>query len=245
MNYKVYRLSFKELIISAIEFSSISILISYLFYDSYIAFVCSSPFIIVYFYLKKRKLRTKRIEILKDQFCELISSVSASIVAGMSVENAFMESRSEMANMFGDKAYIVSELNYMVSKLEVNQTIESCLKDFSERTGIEEINDFYVVFCEAKKSGGNLPDIIAKTILIMKQKSEIEKEIVTMLNGKIYEQKIMNIVPLCIILYLKITSAEFMNVLYHNESGVALMTCCLLVYGVAFLLSKKIVNIEI
>lgn len=245
MNYRVYKLSFKEIILSMLEYVTGSLLISYLFYDDYIAFLCSIPLLFIYLLRKKRKYIKKRIEVLKVQFCEMIGSVSAAILAGMSVENAFRESRMDMENMFGKKSYISCELEYMISKLDVNQTIETCLKDFSDRTGIDEIKDFYVVFCEAKNSGGNLTEIISKTIFIMKQKAEIEQEIITMLNGKIYEQKIMNFVPLGIILYLKITSKDSMNALYHNTAGAMIMTGCLFIYVGAYFLSKKIMNIEI
>ena len=66
-----------------------------------------------------------------------------------------------------------------------------------------------------------------------------------MISAKKMEQKIMNMVPFLIIFYVGTTSRGFFDVLYHNLIGVIIMTSCLLFYGAAYLLSKRIVKIEV
>ena len=66
-----------------------------------------------------------------------------------------------------------------------------------------------------------------------------------MISAKKMEQKIMNFVPFLIIFYIGTTSRGFFDVLYHNLIGIAVMTVCLGFYGVAYLLSKRIVEIEV
>ena len=55
----------------------------------------------------------------------------------------------------------------------------------------------------------------------------------------------MNMVPFLIIFYIGSTSRGFFDVLYHNLIGVVIMTVCLGLYGIAYLLSKRIVEIEV
>ena len=52
-------------------------------------------------------------------------------------------------------------------------------------------------------------------------------------------------VPLGILLFFKVTSPEFIGVLYGNLLGVALMTVAAALYGAAFFLGMRIVEIEV
>ena len=97
----------------------------------------------------------------------------------------------------------------------------------------------------AKRSGGNMTDIIGRTIAVISRKMDVEKEIDVLISSKRLEAGIMNIVPFFIIFYISITSNGFFDPLYHNVVGVILMTICMLVYFAAYLLSQKIVNITI
>ena len=45
--------------------------------------------------------------------------------------------------------------------------------------------------------------------------------------------------------YLRLTSADYMQVLYGNIIGIAFMTVCLVMYGGAIFLSEKIINISV
>ena len=55
----------------------------------------------------------------------------------------------------------------------------------------------------------------------------------------------MNIIPLFILAYLKLTSMDFLDVLYGNVAGVLFMTVCLLAYGGAIVLADKILKIRV
>ena len=70
-------------------------------------------------------------------------------------------------------------------------------------------------------------------------------EIETLITAKKYEAKIMNMVPLGIIVYMQVFMPEFLEPLYHNLIGILVMTAALAGYGGAYMLSKKIVNIKI
>ena len=74
---------------------------------------------------------------------------------------------------------------------------------------------------------------------------EMQKEIQIMISGKKYEQRIMSLVPMGVMAYMSITSKGFFDVLYHNGLGIAIMSVCLLVYGVAVGLGEHLAKIEV
>lgn len=90
-----------------------------------------------------------------------------------------------------------------------------------------------------------MTDILMRTSKVIGKKMEIDKEIQVLISAKQMEQRIMNIVPFVIILYISITSPGFFDVLYHNLMGVTVMTICLAVYFAAYELSSKIVDIRV
>ena len=105
--------------------------------------------------------------------------------------------------------------------------------------------EFAEVFSAAKRGGGNLTEVIGRSVAVIEDKIETEKEIQVVISARQMEQKVMNVVPFGILLYISIVSRGFFQVLYKNVIGVAVMTVCLAVYLGAVWLSNRIVDIEV
>lgn len=245
MNYEKYRFTKGELFKYTSIYLGIILAFSYLFYDSFIPLFIFVPFIHIFFKRIEKTMCIKRRETLKTQFCEMISSLSTVISAGISVDNAFIETLEDMRKLYGEESLIVKELTYICESMKINRSIDSTLFDFADRSGDEDIKDFFDIFCEARISGGNLTDIIKKTVSNIKEKKDIEDEITAMLEGKKLEQKVMSGVPIIIIVFLKLSSSDFISGLYHNIFGYVVMSICLVLYIIAYLLSEKIANIKV
>ncbi len=223
----------------------IALLFGRLFYDSWIAVAVLSPVCIPWFvYQKKRQIERNR-RLLGIQFRDAIASVLTNMKAGYSVENAFMEAGRDMELLYGKKSLIVGELSRIKKGIKNNVPIEKLIYRMGMESGNTDIQDFAEVFAVAKRSGGNMTDIIGKTIGVISQKMDVEKEIEVLISAKKMEARIMNMVPFFIIFYIDITSSGFFSPLYHNVFGVILMTVCMGFYGFAYLMSERIVNIHV
>lgn len=244
-DYNDYRFKAKELVLYIAEGLFVATLIGYFFYRSWIACVGLLPILILFMREKKRELAKKQRQELSVQFKDLILSVSANQKAGYSVENAFRESYRDMAMLYGDEGIICTELRHIVVGLDNNIVLEKLLYSLGMRSGLPDVVQFADIFLIAKRNGGSMTDILAKTAAVIEQKIETDKEIQLMISAKKMEQKIMNMVPFLIILYIGSTSKGFFDVLYHNLIGVVIMTVCLGFYMAAYLLSRRIVDIEV
>ena len=100
------------------------------------------------------------------------------------------------------------------------------------------------MFAFAKRSGGNFASIIEETSEHMRARHDTEREIQVLVASRKLEQRVMNVVPIFILAYLKLTSGAFLAPLYGNLFGVLFMTACLVVYGVTILLADKILDIQ-
>lgn len=245
MKYDVYTVSVRELLLMLTKYVIFAGLVAILFFDSFVALLILLPGFVPFLRLEKRKLIKIRKKELALQFREMISSVAVSLRAGLSVENAFLEAIPEMGRLYGEESLIVRELRSMENKMSVGETIESILKEFSLRANEEDISDFVVIFSLAKRSGSDLAHIIERSVYILRSRQETEQEIEVVLSGKKYEQRIMSVIPLGIIAYLRLTQDSYLDPVYNSVSGMLLMGACLAIYFVAYLIGGKIVEIEV
>lgn len=246
LNYKSYFFSVSELLRFALEGCLILGIVSRMFYDSLLAFgLFLLPFL--YFYLSKKQemLCKRRKQLLSHQFREAILAVSSHIQAGFSVENAFYEAYRDISMLYGKDSLMARELAWLLRRINNNESLEQILQELAERSGIADIIEFTEIFSIAKRGGGEIRGIIAKTAIVIGDKMEVRREMETIMSEKKLEQRIMQCMPFVLIGYLSFTSPGLLDSLYHNLMGTLLMTCCLGVYVFAYYLSEKILDIEI
>ena len=194
----------------------------------------------VFVYYRQRKRMHRHSRQLLLEFKECVLSVAGSLKAGYAVENAFEESMSDIELMFGKECCMLKELETLRRGLRNNEILENLLQDMAGRSGLEEIGEFAEVFAIAKRNSGNVAEIIELYSRIISNKLELEAELQTLLAAKQLEQKVMNVMPFFIVLYLEYSNPGYFDMMYHSLFGVAMMTLCLGVYLCAFGLSERI-----
>lgn len=244
-NYDMYHFKAKETLVFTIQGLGLIGCISYLFYHSIYAFLLGVPLLIPFLKRKKATCMKKRKEQLTLQFKDAIQAFSAALSVGYSIENAWKEAYVDMKLLYQEKDDIMVEFSYMLRQMDNNEVLEVLLSDFAKRSGISDIADFAQIFAIAKRSGGDLKGIIKKSVNTICDKIEVKREIQTSLASRKYEQKVMNAIPIGIIAYISLTNPHYFDTLYHNPGGILIMSICLIIYGVAFLMAEKITEIEV
>lgn len=220
-------------------------IVSYLFYGTFLGAILLSPYLVWYLKSWQKQTIQKKKQEFQLEFKEALLSMSAALNVGYSVENAMQETWKDLQLMYKKEETIVREFRYMVRQLEMKLAVERILQEFANRTGDEEVQTFVTVFSMAKRSGGDMVEIIRNAAYQIGEKIDVKKEINTMMAAKKLEFKIMCAVPFAMIGYLRISFPSFMGVLYGNVLGIMIMTICLLIYVAAFEMGKKIVEIEV
>lgn len=234
-----------EYILAAGRTLALMAVVSYLFYESAIAFFVLIPFGIWYFLRWESECIGKKQREFQEQFREAILSISASMRVGYSVENAMKEAKRDLSLLYREDAAIQREFTHMVRQIYLQVPMEQIMEEWSGRVCQEDVRNFVNVFVMAKKSGGNMLGIIKSTTDQIREKLEVRAEIETMLAARKYEFKVMSAIPFGMIAYMKISFPEFMGALYGNLLGIGVMSACLGIYFGAYMLGVKIVNIEV
>lgn len=245
MQYRIYHFNRKEWFRYGMEAFLFTGMIAFCFYNSVWALAAFPAVLWWYTREKKSVLLRERREMLTQQFQDAVLALAAALTAGYSVENAVREAGKDLRLLYDKDACIVKELEALERKLEANQTIEAGIFDFAERSGIEEAETFAEIFAAAKRNGGDLPAIMKKTAGTISQTADTERQVQTILASRRYEQKIMNIIPFAMVLYLRAGCPGFLAPMYGNAAGILIMTGCLALCIGAQEIGRRMLEIEV
>lgn len=244
-DYDTYYLSIEDLMTNAVQVATYIVLIAIAFYNSMLLLVITLPLSVVIPFFQKTELIKKRKEKLLNEFKDFLRILKSFLEASYSVENSFALSIKEMTMLHGKDSMMVKELRSIVAQLKLNKPIDKVFKKFADKTHVEDIIDFSEVFIISKLHGGNISKIISNTINVINDKIEVKIEIDTVTASKRFEQKVMNLLPFLIIIYMNISSSSFLMPLYTTITGRLLMTFALVVYFISVKISKNILDIEV
>ena len=215
---------------------------AYFFYHSAWAMIpLSAVGIYVFLQMSNDKAEREREE-LNIEFRECILAVATSLQAGYSVENAFLECKQDMELMFGEDMPISRELTIIRRGLAINIPLEDLLSNLSYRSRCEDIAQFAQIFALAKRNGGNMTEIIRSSANQIGKRIELKQEVQMRISGKKMELIIMEFMPFVILFYINMGSPGYFDSLYHNLTGIVIMTGCLAVYSGAYLLGRYILK---
>jgi tight adherence protein B len=218
----------------------------YLFYHSIFLSLMLSCLSYPSLALYSSYLGEKRRSELKEQFRDLLYSISASVTTGRQLPEALQEAEQNMRLIYQDDAMIVLELADMVKRLnEYRESEEEILKDFADRACIEDISNFVDIYLTCRETGGDLVKVIAKSSDMIMDKIEIEREIRTITSQKRFEAKILTAIPFFILFLLQAVSPDYLAPMYDSLQGRILMTVALTGISASYLISMKMTKIEV
>lgn len=247
-------INYNELVLTARQYFFIALIacgfffiIGIIFYKSTITAFIFSLVGFLYPKLHRKKMLSKRKRELSQQFQQALFSLSSSLVAGRSIENAFLEVTKDLYLLYPDPdTHIIKEFELINRRLENRETIEYALTDFSQRAGIDDITSFTDVFVTCKRTGGDLVEVIRRTSTLISQKLEVEQDIAVMVSQKKFESNAISMAPIIIVAALSYTAEDYMMPLYRwSDLGPIIMTICLLIIGFSFWISQKIMDIKV
>lgn len=189
--------------------------------------------------------RKRRQDKLRFEFKEFMTVTAAALSAGYSMENALKSAEKDIVPLLGEKAEMVRSIKIINRRIALNEPAEKVLLDFGRSVGLEDIESFGEIFAFAKRSGGDYAGIMKRTASVLQEKIETSRDIQTVISQKKMEARIMDIVPIGIILYLQVSSPDFLAGLYGSVVGIVVMTGCLAIYIFAVLFSEKLVDLKV
>jgi len=246
IRYDRYRMKPGELVINLLLAMGFFFIVGMIFYDHLVVSLVLSLLGIAWIPGRSRELARRRRELVKLQFKDALYFISVSLSSGKSFETALVDAQQALERIYPDKnALIIKELELINARVIMNTPVEQALADFAERVQVEEVKNFSDVFSISKRAGANLLEVIRNTSSMIRERIEVKQEIENMIAGKKLEQKILGITPFVLVYVIKASSSGFLDPLFTTAAGRVVMTVALLLLLAGYLLSKKIMNIEV
>ncbi len=244
MDYKKYKLTMKQWCLASLVGligAACAVLIFYR--NSWITILAGGGGAIILPQMYKRQLIQKRQQQLSVEFKEALYSLVVSLRAGRSMEGAFTASLEDLDPIMTPLIY--REWNEIVKQMQVGFTVEDSLEDLGSRSGIEEIQSFARTIAICKRTEGDVARIMENTIHLLQERMEIQIELKMLLTKKKTEQKILNMMPFVVIGLLMLMSPDYLSPLYDCLQGQIVMTVCVGLTLLSYILSKKISDIAL
>ncbi len=219
--------------------------VSWVFYKLIILsfiFAFLSLFLIKFY----KKMYIKKIsEVIEDEFYDINLLLSAELETGTPINMAIKSIKNEItrSDIYNFK-YMNIEISNWDKKMNMGIKLNKIIQDFAIRSKNNNIMDYANMIAICTKKGGSIRDVIKNTNSILNEKRTLKREIEVISAEKKLEQKIMNLMPLAVLIMLDKSAPEFISPLYTNILGRITMTILLFIFLLSYLWSSKIASLN-
>lgn len=121
------------------------------------------------FNVLKRKKREKEKHLYEKGFQNLLQSMMTSLQAGYSLNNSCRIALKELEELYQDQNNpMLRQMRRIIQGLDLHITLEQLFMEFAESTGLEEAKQFAVVIEIVRSTGGNMVEILKRTMQHLK-----------------------------------------------------------------------------
>lgn len=244
-DYHVYTMTLKDkitgfLIAFAIAFAAIMIFFREIIFSIIVGVIAGICFQKTY----NNYLCQKRSNKLLNDFRSLLESLATSYTSGRNTQGAFEDALSDLVSIYGEDADISKEAQIIVDGLHNNINIEDLLRNFADRSGLDDISSFADVFEVSFRQGANINRIISSTRDIINDKISVQMDIETAISGGKNELNIMMIMPFVVFLGLSGLGGS-MTIVTNTFTNVVVKLVVLAIFVGAYVIGRKIMTIKI
>jgi len=224
-----------------------ALVISFAFYCLYmILWLSLLVFVVVFsfsFFSKtyRSNLKKRQMSYSFERFLEILRSYA---MIPQDFTNILKESFHEYSRVFPKDDFSVLATK-VLAKIHKNNHIKDVLSYFSQEMAIEEGELFCKSLLICIQKGGNLNRTIKETIVFLKEKKELERDIEMITLEKNTERVIVSICPFAILALLGLSQNGYMEPLYQGFNGRLIMTLAGILFLLSSLIAKKLLEVKV
>lgn len=192
-----------------------------------------------YPFLRLRRQRSKRIQLLDRQLPDALDLMSRALRAG----HAFSASLS----MVGDEAPepIASEFKTAFDEITFGVSTKNAMLNLSQRVPNDDIRYFVMAVIIQLETGGNLTELLSMLSSLMRERFKLFGKIrVLSAEGRL-SGYILGGLPFVLAFILNLINPGYMKVLFEDPMGIKLVVGALVMMGLGGLFLWRIVDIRV
>lgn len=172
-DYRMYHFTGRETAKYLLEGAAVCAAADYLFYQSLPVLLFMFPIPVLFLKMQRKKCTVRQQRELNYQFRDALTAMNVAVQAGYSAENAVRASVKDLGRLYEKGSDILDEFRYIESQLRLSVPVEELFLDLGKRSGVEDIENFAAVFYTAKRTGGDMTQVIQKVARMLSDKIEV------------------------------------------------------------------------
>lgn len=220
---------------------AMALLLAWLFYSSPLALLLVIP---IYLglgpYLRKRR-EQRGYGIFLREFQDYLKLLVAALRNGYSAENAFCLAEKELGKITPADSPLLTAAQKLSARIRLQMPLEEGLVEMARELGYEEAVNLADLMAFARRLGGDYSRFLERSACSIAARIELKEEMAANLAAKEYEQRVMSVMPLAVLLYVRLTAGAYLEPLYRPPLGTIMMSLCLGLYLGMFLLGERII----
>ena len=245
MDYRKYEPGRAEKIMILALLTAAFAALGVLFYDTPLTAILAPIAFVPAMKAYSYEMASRRCGRLRNQFRDLLDSLSSSFAGGRHLYEALDEADKELSAIYDEDDEIITEVRGMMKRMDDGETDTGVMSDLAARSGIDDIEMFSQVFGACSETGGDMITAMTDASSMLADKIKIENGIRALTSQKKAEGLIISVMPVVIILFLRAVAPDYIGVMYGNITGIAIMTLALAAAMYAYYLIRKITEIEV
>lgn len=222
----------------------IALVVSGAFYRSLWPGVLALAGIPLYHKLVRRQWREQKRRQFRREFRDALQQMQGYLQAGRSLENAMYETERYLRE-HEPEGILSVQWRAMVNRLQHNGTAETVWTEFARRNPLEEVRQFAGILSAARRSGGDMTEMIQSAVGKISLLIQTEEEIEGMVASSRLQMYVLEVVPVALLWYMNLAAPEIGASMYESALGMVIMTGCLGIYLGAVWLGNRITDIRV
>mgnify|MGYP003594331884 CR=1 FL=1 len=215
---------------------------TYCFYNSLLLVGIVAVIACLLSYFTRERLFKYVLQEAEGMYKEGLYILTSSLLVGQSLENGIRHMAFELSGLYGKQGVLYYELSKLMEGIDNGERIENQLQLMATRLKIEGIQQLAEIIMSAKRSGGNMVEIVNFSAQLIREKIDLNQEIHMLVHKKKTEWLFMSLFVPVMILYLRGSMEEFTKVFYGTLQGRMAMTMLLGLYASGMIIGKKIID---
>jgi tight adherence protein B len=184
-------------------------------------------------------LKLRRLRRFNLQLVDTLMSMSNALKAGFSITQAFESVVKDGENP------IAQEFSVFLQQTRVGVSFSDALDNLEKRVGSDDLTLVVMAIETARRTGGNLTEILEKIASTIRERIRIENRIRTLTAQGRLQGVVVGSMPVIIAVALMIVDPELMLPFLHSTVGIitVMVVGVLILFGA--LVIRKIINIDV
>ncbi len=199
---------------------------------------------VLYGVMNKKGLEEDRNKRIQAKFLDFLMCLEPLLKNSGTFCMAFSEAVSDYKRFHGGDE-LSFYLDAAVNDFMINISTSDVLIGMAKKMQLEDAYAFAKSMTICELTGGNAVEVTERTTELLVEKIRILCDINTNLSGKVFEQKIITIMPFMLLGLFAVTAKSYLEPLYNTFEGKIVMTIAGVLFLGQWFIGEKITSIKV